>query len=136
MDEVNKLLNDYIFINNKNFDFYFINCDFVVEFDDNFIANIQSKCFFNTDIVNVNLYLLYFIDCYESRGLFNINQTTINIISDRCNMTYENYINQPMSMCERKINMNIARNPQMTNLWDRNKNHSRIRKYLHIPVNK
>ena len=33
---------------------------------------------------------------------------TINIISDRCNMTYERYINQPMLMYERKINMNIA----------------------------
>ena len=27
---------------------------------------------------------------------------TINVISDRCIMTYENYNNQRMSMCERK----------------------------------
>ena len=27
---------------------------------------------------------------------------TININSDRCNMTYEYYIIQPMSMCEKK----------------------------------
>ena len=50
-------------------------------------------------------------------------------------MTYEYYINQPMSMCERKINMNIAKNPQSINLLNRNKNHPVIRKYSHIPFN-
>ena len=40
---------------------------------------------------------------------------TINIVSDRFNMTYEHYINQPMSMCERKINRNNARNPHLIN---------------------
>ena len=38
---------------------------------------------------------------------------------DRCNMTYEYYLQQPMSMCESKINMNIARNPHLMNLLDR-----------------
>ena len=56
----------------------------------------------------------------------------INIISDRCNMTYEYYINQPMSVGERKINMNIARNPRLIKSLDCNKNHPLIRKYLHI----
>ena len=58
---------------------------------------------------------------------------TINKISDRCNMTYENYINQPMRMCEREININIAENPLLINSLDRNKNHPLIRKYSHIP---
>ena len=57
---------------------------------------------------------------------------TINIISDRCNMTYEHYINPPLHMFERKINMTIAKNPQLINSLDRNKNHPLIRKYLHI----
>ena len=60
---------------------------------------------------------------------------TINTKSDRCNMTYEYYINQPMSMCVRKTNMKCARNPHFINSLDRNKNHSLIRKYLHIPFN-
>ena len=60
---------------------------------------------------------------------------TINIIPDRCIMSYENYINQLMSMCERKIKMNIARNPEFINSLDRNKNHPWIRKYSHIPFN-
>ena len=51
---------------------------------------------------------------------------TVNSISDRCNMTYENYINQPM---------NIARNPYLLVSLDRNKNHPLIRKHSHIPFN-
>ena len=57
----------------------------------------------------------------------------INIICDRSNMTYEHYINQPMHMFERKININIARNPHLINSLNRNKNHPIIRKFLHIP---
>ena len=59
---------------------------------------------------------------------------TMNINGNRCNMTYENYINQPMSMCERKINMNFARNPKVINSLDKNKNHPLIRKYSHNPL--
>ena len=117
MDEVNKILNDYISTHNKSFDFYFINCQFVIEFDNNFIANIKTKYVYNTDFININKYLLYDIDCFKSRGyeFYNINQKTINIISDRCDMAYKQYINQPMSICERKISMNFARNPHLIN---------------------
>ena len=61
---------------------------------------------------------------------------TINTISDRCNMTYEHYMNQPMHMCQRKINMNIARTPHLINSLDRNQNDPLIRKYLHKPFKK
>ena len=49
MEEVNKLLNDYISNHNKNFDFYFIDCEFVIEFNNNFIAILETKYFHNTD---------------------------------------------------------------------------------------
>ena len=50
-------------------------------------------------------------------------------------MTNEYYINQPMNMCERKINVNIAKNPHLINSIDRNKNHPLIKNYSHIPFN-
>ena len=53
-NEVNKILNDYISTHNKEFDFYFINCEFVIEFDNNFIANIKFNFFSNTDIIIIN----------------------------------------------------------------------------------
>ena len=82
-------------------------------------------------------HLLYDNDCFKPRGynFYNVNQLTINIISDRCNMTFENYNSQQMSMCEKNINMNIARNAELINSLDRNKNHPLIAKYFHIPFN-
>ena len=52
MDEVNKILNDYIFTHNKKFDFYFLNCEFVIEFDNSFIANIKT-IFFIIQILSI-----------------------------------------------------------------------------------
>ena len=60
---------------------------------------------------------------------------TIKSVSDRCNMIYEFFMNQSMSMCERKINIIIARNPQLINSLVRNENHPLIREYSHIPHN-
>ena len=54
-------------------------------------------------------------------------------INTKMIMTYEYYMDQPMSMCEKKINKNIAKNPQLINSLDRNKNHPLIKKYCHIP---
>ena len=49
-----------------------------------------------------------------------------------CNMSYKYYINQPMSMLERRMNFIIAKNPKLIKSLDRNKNHPLIRKYSHI----
>ena len=50
LDDVNKTLNDYISTHNKNFDFDFINCEFVIEFYDNFTPKIETIYFYNKDI--------------------------------------------------------------------------------------
>ena len=104
LDEVNKILNDYISTLYKNFDFYITNCDLVIKFDNKVISNIKANYFCNTDYININRSLLYDIDCFKSRGhkFYNINQMVIIIISDKWNMTYEYYINKPMSLRERK----------------------------------
>ena len=67
MDDVQKILTHYISTQSKNFDFYFFNCEFVVEFDIKFIAIIKTKYFYKTDIIIINRYLLYDIDCFKSR---------------------------------------------------------------------
>ena len=56
----------------------------------------------------------------------------IKTISCKCNMSYKFYINHPMSMLERRINMIIAKKPQLIKSLDRIKNHPLIRKYSHI----
>ena len=57
---------------------------------------------------------------------------TINTISDRCNMTHEYYMHPPMFPLETKLNIIIAKNPQ---LLDQNINHLFIRKHSHISFN-
>ena len=57
----------------------------------------------------------------------------INMISCRCNMSYKYYMNNPMSMLEKRINFIISRNPYLLNCLNRKKNHPLIRNYSHIP---
>ena len=136
MDEVNKNLNFYISIYNTKFILHFIRCKFVIELDKNFAASIKTEyCFYN-DIANINAYLLDYIDFYVSRGykFYNIHQVKIITNSDRCKMTYGNYINPPMHSIERRLNVIIARKPQLMNLFIRDKNHPLIKKYSHIQL--
>ena len=42
---------------------------------------------------------------------------------------------QPKHICERKIKIKIAKNPQLINSFDRNKNRPLIRRYCHVPFN-
>ena len=136
LNDINKILDDYITIHNKKFDFYFIDSVFEIQFD-NFTATIEINNHYNTDYINIKSYLSFYIDSCESGGdkFSNINNMIINTISCMCKMSYRHYINQPMSMLERRINFIIARNPQLINSLDRNKNHPLINKYSHIPFN-
>ena len=114
---------------------YFINCEFVIEFDNKFTAKIEINYHHNTDSKNLKSYLLYYIGSCGSRSykFDNINHMIINTISYMCNITYDNYINNPTPMVERRLNMNIARNPHLINVLDRKENHPLIGKLFHIP---
>ena len=133
--EVDKILNDYITIHNKKVDFYFINCEFNIEFDNNFTTNIETKYFYHIDSKIIKSYLLYYIDCFRSRGynFYNINLKTTHSIGDRCNMTYEHYMNQPMQSVELRQNMVAFKNRQLITSLDRNKNHPLFRKCSQLP---
>ena len=101
----------------------------------NYTANIETNYHYNTDCINIKSYLLFYIDSCESGGFkfSNITHMIINTISCKCNKSFKYFINHPMSMLERRINFIIARNPQLINSIDRNKNHPLINKYSHIP---
>ena len=133
INDFDKIFN-YYFFNNKKFDFYYIDCEFVNLFENNFTANIEINYHYNTDYINIKSYLSFYIDSCEINGykFKNFNHMIIKTISCMCNMSYNYYINHPMSMLERQINMIIAKNPQLINALDRPKNHPLIRKYSHI----
>ena len=134
LDEVDKISSDYITSHNKKFDFYYTVYLFGLQLDNNITANIETNYHINTDYVDLSRFLLFVIDICQSRGrnFSNINHMIINTISCRCSMSYNQYINNPMSMLERRINFLIARNPKLINSLDRTKNHPLIRKYSHI----
>ena len=116
--------------------YFSINCNFKLEFDNNFILNTETHYIHNVESEKVNSTLSFVIKNHEIMGykFCCIKQMDISILNDRCNITYKNFI-KTMLMIERGININIAKNPTLINSLDRNKNHPLIRKYSHIPYN-
>ena len=55
------------------------------------------------DITEIKSLILFWIDCFKSRCYENykINQMSNKSLSDRCNMTYKYYMNQPMQSVEK-----------------------------------
>ena len=125
-----KLFNDYITNHNKKFEFFYINCEFQIATGCR-LVNIEFNFHHNTDYINLKSYLFIYTGSHGIK-FFNIDQMIINTISCLCNMTYKYYLNNPMSMLERRINFIINKNPELINIFDRNKNHPLIRKYSHI----
>ena len=134
MDEVDKILKDYVSTYNKKFDIYFIYCEFKIEFDNNYTRNLSSACVHNIEFEKIVQTLIYYIECLKINDykFQNINQMTLNTVSDRCNMKYEYYMHPPTFPLETKLNIIIAKNPQ---LLGQNINHLLIRKYSHISFN-
>ena len=135
LDEVEETIKNYITIYNGDYDIYFFNYKFKLEFENNVILNIETNYIHNIESEKITNTLLYIIKCHELKGykFCRINQMNILILIDKCNITYKNYINSPMPMVERRINFIIAKNPILINSFDRSKNHPLIKKYSHIP---
>ena len=138
MNEIDQILDEYVTIHNKKFEVYFRNYIFNLEFDNEFTIYIETGYRSNHDVKNAKAILSYYIEYFKSRGHqdYNINQLTIKTSSDRCNMTYKYYMNQPMPAIELKLNINIAKNPQLINSLDcKEYPEPLFKKYSHIPFN-
>ena len=98
--------------------------------------DIETHYIHNVESEKINSTLLFVIKNHELMGykFYCIKQMDLSILIDRCNITYKKHI-KTMLMIERLITINIAKNPQLINSLDRNKNHPSIRKYSHIPFN-
>ena len=131
IDNFDKIFNNYITNHNKKIDFYYINCEFHIEFNYQ-LLNIEINFHHNTDYINLKCLLFFYTESHSIKN-FKINQMIINTISCLCNMTYKYYLSMPMSMLERRMNYIINKNPQLINALNRNKNHPLIRKYNYIP---
>ena len=112
--DVDKILNDYIEIHNKKFNFYFVKCLFDISFDDD-IFELETVLTHNKEIYKLNIQLLFFIDILKSEGKdFNkINQMTINIHSYKCIMTPEYSRYMRFNCIERRISIISAKYPNI-----------------------
>ena len=138
-DELDKILKDCISTHNKNFVFYLISCELIIEFDNNFTENIKTLYYYNTDVINKKRDLIYNIyhflpKLFKYCHAYNIKQANLKTINDKCNMTLEFYKTMPMSMIERRLNIIIAKNPSLIKSIDQTTNHPFIRKYSHVII--
>ena len=60
----------------------------------------------------------------------------INTISCRCNMSYKYYLNNPMSMLERRLNMVIGKNSQLIKSLNFKENRPFTRQCDYLLLNK
>ena len=129
LDNIDKILNNYIDNHNKKFDIYFVKCLFNISFDNN-IYELDTIYVYNKESYKLFIQLLSFIDMMKAEGknFHNTSQMTININSDICNMTdeYSHYLR--LNPIERQINIIFGKNPQLlnqisNNILIRNKSH-------------
>ena len=98
LDDLDKILNDYITTHNEKFNFYLFGFKLVKEFVDNSTENIETNYFYQTDIINIKRNLLNNIYRFISRiykpcNVYKIKHIILELINDRCNMTYKYYKN-------------------------------------------
>ena len=56
LDEFDKILTDYNTTLKENFDFHLFNCEFKIEFDNNFTTNTENDYFYNVNANNMKSY--------------------------------------------------------------------------------
>ena len=138
IDDIDHIFEKYINIHNQKFVFYYISCHIVIQFKNNVFATKQINDLCNTDYINIKSYLIFYIDSCEY-GIFifdNIFNMEINTISCRCNMSFKYYLNNPMSMLERRINMVIGKNSQLIKSLNFKENRPITRQCDYLLLNK
>ena len=132
--DVDKINNDYILNHNKKFDLYLVQADFKTELDRDLNAHITTDYTLNLLHNNLKHQLSSQINSLTSKSykFYHITERNIKTINDKFSMSYEHYINQPMQAVEMKLNMSIAKNPNLINPLNRFQNHPVIRKFSPI----
>ena len=65
--KIDEIYKNYITDYNKKFDLYLVKCEFEVDFI-SYTDFIKTEYFFNTSLVNMKNYILYYIYCVISSG--------------------------------------------------------------------
>ena len=107
INDIDKIINNYVTSHNKKFDIYYIKCDFYLVFNDDFKIHIETYYVHNKDyLTKIKMNLLSWIDYlkFEGYSFCHINEMIIKTITDKHWMTYNTYMQTPMPMVERRFN--------------------------------
>ena len=122
ISDIDRNFNGYVFNHNRKFELYTLEVIFKIEY--------KIKDF---HLVNDGFFSL---DFYSKQLNFSHNSDMIiKPISDIRYMTNQHYINNPMQMVERRLNLIIAKNPHLIYSLSRKLCHPPIRKKSDVPFN-
>ena len=130
LNDIDKIINNYVTSYNKKFDVYSIKCDFYFVFNDDFKIHIETCYAHNKDdLTKIKAFLLSWIEHlkFEGYSFCHNNETIIKTITDIHWMTYKTYMQKPMPMVERRFNYVFHKCPYLIRALDRNK-------YSHIEL--
>ena len=124
--QIENILKNYARDYNKKFEFYMVICKWKIHFS-NIVVTVKSN---PCHRFNLREFSLSKIKYYERRQhtFSHISEMNILFISDLRNMTYEHYLKQPKSMLEWRLNIILAKNPELVKILG-NISHPLIRKH-------
>ena len=107
LNDIDKIINNYVTSYNRKFDINSIKCDFYLVFNDEFKIHIETYYVHNKDdLTKIKINLLSWIEHlkFEGYSFCHINEMIIKTITDKHWMTYNTYMQTPMPMVERRFN--------------------------------
>ena len=85
-------------------------------------------------MINLKKYLLHRIEDFIDKGYIfsHTDEMNISTVDATMYMSYDNYIKYPIQAIELKLNMILAKKPNLINSFKRSQFHSSITKHRHI----
>ena len=123
-NNIDKIINNYVTSYNKKFDINSTKCVFYLVFNDDFKIHIKTYYVPNKDdLSKIKTELLSWIEHlnFEGYSFCHINEMIIKSINNKHWITYNTYMQQPMSMVERRMNYVFHKCPYLIRALDRNK---------------
>ena len=134
LNDVDKIIKNYVTSYNKKFDVFFIKCDLYLVCINDFGIHIETHYVHNKDdLAKIKTELLYKLELLkqERYSFCHINEMIIKSITDKHWMTYNTYMQKPMLIVERRFYYDFHKCPYLIRELDRNK-YSHIELYEHV----
>ena len=132
INNVDEVFHAYIIQHNKEYEYYFTKCQFILVFNDNqYSTYVKPNLFDDKTLISWQNFLEKVIDDFKNKG-YNFNQIEeMNSITIACkmNMSYDFYIKHIMHAVEWKLNAMINKNKKLINFFNRIFRHPFYRKF-------